>query len=58
MANNHSKLLGQYDELLSFLAQIDVYRGRVSLIPMICQHSFPSTLESLGHVQLAGIVTD
>ena len=28
MATNHSKLLGMYDELSTFLAQINVYRGR------------------------------
>ena len=28
MALNHSKLLGMYDELSTFLAQINVYRGK------------------------------
>ena len=28
MATNHSKLLGMYDELSTFLAQINVYRGK------------------------------
>ena len=28
MARNDSKLLGMYDELSTFLAQINVYRGR------------------------------
>lgn len=28
MARNHSKLLGMYDELTTFLAQINVYRGK------------------------------
>lgn len=28
MATNHSKLLGLYDELSTFLAQINVFRGR------------------------------
>ena len=28
MAMNHSKLLGMYDELSTFLAQINVYRGK------------------------------
>ena len=28
MATNNSKLLGMYDELSSFLAQINVYRGK------------------------------
>ena len=28
MATNHSKLLGMYDELSTFLAQMNVYRGK------------------------------
>lgn len=28
MSTNHSKLLGMYDELSTFLAQINVYRGK------------------------------
>lgn len=28
MANNHSKLLAMYDELSTFLAQMNVYRGK------------------------------
>ena len=28
MASNHCKLLGMYDELSTFLAQINVYRGK------------------------------
>lgn len=28
MAANHSKLLGMYDELSTFLAQINIYRGK------------------------------
>ena len=28
MATNHSKLLGIYDELSTFLAQINVFRGK------------------------------
>jgi len=28
MASNDNKLLGMYDELSSFLAQIDIYRGK------------------------------
>lgn len=28
MADNHSKLLGLYDELSSFLTQINLYKGR------------------------------
>lgn len=28
MAKKHSKLLGMYDELTTFLAQINVYRGK------------------------------
>lgn len=28
MASNHSKLLGMYDELSTFLTQINVYRGK------------------------------
>lgn len=28
MANNNGKLLGMYDELSTFLAQINIYRGK------------------------------
>ena len=55
MANNHSKLLGMYDKLSTFLAQISVSEDKGCVTPMNSILFCLFTLQNLGHVQLARI---
>jgi len=48
MANNESRLLGLYDELSTFLTQINVYRGGGSVIPTTHLPFFLCTMDSHG----------